>query len=237
MNILVTFFLWSTVFSDPSRSLFGYDRAKILTYVFGVMILRALVLSARAVDVSREISNGDILNLLVRPINYFKYWFTRDIASKALNLGFAAVEFAILYLILRPAFYFQTNIGFLFGFSLMVFLAVFIFFCLLFIVNMIPFWAPNMGWGAQFLIIVVIVEFLSGAIFPIDILPGAVQNFLYATPFPYLVFVPIQVYLGKVSTAFIVKGVLISLFWSVALWIAMNNLWKKGLKAYEGVGK
>ncbi len=34
MQILLLFFLWTTVFSDPARVVFGYDRAKMLTYVF-----------------------------------------------------------------------------------------------------------------------------------------------------------------------------------------------------------
>ncbi|MBI2103398.1 hypothetical protein HYT59_00170 [Candidatus Woesebacteria bacterium] len=47
MQIFLVFFLWSTIFSDNQKEFFGYNRDKILTYVFGILILRALVLSAR----------------------------------------------------------------------------------------------------------------------------------------------------------------------------------------------
>ena len=108
-QIFLVFFLWDTVFSDPGRNLFGYDRVKILTYVFGLLIVRAFVLSAKAMDVAGEVSRGDLANYLLKPLSYFKYWMTRDLASKVLNLSFAAVETFLLYLILKSPFFLQTN--------------------------------------------------------------------------------------------------------------------------------
>lgn len=236
-QIFLVFFLWDTVFSDPSKEFFGYNREKILTYVFGLLILRALVLSARAMDVAGDISRGDLTNYLLKPVNYFKYWLTRDFSSKALNLAFAAVEFTLLYLILRPIFFFQTNPTSLIGFTIAVSLAVFLFFVLLFITSAVPFWAPQLGWGSHFLLTVVVVEFLSGALFPIDILPNVVQNILYLTPFPYLIFFPLQVYLGKVVGFELIRGIMLSLFWAIVLWFSMNAIWKRGLKVYRAEGR
>jgi len=109
IQVLIAYYLWSTVFADPTISVFGYDRAKILTYIFGMILIRALVFSARSVDVPQEISEGSLSNYLVRPMNYFKFWFTRDASSKALNFAFSIVEFGILALIFTPPIFFQTN--------------------------------------------------------------------------------------------------------------------------------
>src|SRR3990167_614794 len=128
LQIFLIFFLWDTVFSDPSRSVFGYDRSKILTYVFGVIIVRSLVLSARGMDVTGDIAKGDISNYLVKPISYFKYWFTRDVSSKALNISFALGEFLILYLILKPPFFFQENLLIIGAFIFSVIIAILIYF-------------------------------------------------------------------------------------------------------------
>jgi ABC-2 type transport system permease protein len=236
-QIFLIFFLWDSVFAEPGRVVFGYDRSKILTYVFGVMIVRALVLSSRAIDVAGDIVRGDIINYLLKPISYFKFWFTRDLSSKALNISFAALEFLLLFIILKPPFFFQTNPLTLFAFLMSIVLAIGIYFNLLFIMSAVPFWAPEMGWGSHFLVTVIIVEFLSGALFPIDILPGAVQSFLSLTPFPYLIFFPIQVYLGKVSGTELLVGSIVSIFWVVALWLIMNAIWKRGLRAYQAYGR
>lgn len=237
LQIFLFFFLWETIFSDSGRVIFGYDRAKMLTYVFGLLVVRAFVLSARAMDVSGEISSGDLSNYLIKPLSYFKYWLTRDVSSKVLNLTFASVEASVLYLILKPPFFLQTNLLSIAGFLVAIISAMFIYFVLLFIVSAVPFWLPETGWGAHFLVTVVIVEFLSGALFPIDVLPQALQNALNLTPFPYLIFFPLQVYLGRITGLALLKGILVSLFWAAGLWYVMQGIWQKGLKVYQAHGR
>ena len=109
-QIILTYFLWNSVFADTNTEVFGYNREKILTYVFGIIIIRALVFSARSVDIPGEIADGKLSNYLIRPINYFKYWLTRDLSSKALNLAFSISEFIILAIILKPPLFFQSNL-------------------------------------------------------------------------------------------------------------------------------
>jgi len=236
-QILLTYFLWSTVFASPQTQIFGYDRTKILTYVFGIMIVRALVFSARAMDVSGDIANGDLSNYLVKPISYFKYWFTRDISSKALNLIFATVEFVGLFLILRPPFFFQTNPLTLFIFLISIILAIFIYFFLLFLISSIPFWAPEIGWGSHFLVTVVIIEALSGSLFPINILPLGLQLVTLALPFPYLIYFPVEVYLGNIGGNALIGGLMVAIAWTGVLWFTLNFVWQKGLRVYQAMGR
>lgn len=236
LQIFVAYFLWDKIFSDPTRIVFGYDRSRILTYVFGIILVRAIVLSARAIDVSSDIAQGDLSNYLVKPISYFKYWFTRDVSSKILNVSFAIVEFFLLYLILKPPFYFQQNIYVLITFLISIAIAVMLYFFILFIVSSVPFWSPELGWGSQFLVVIILIEFLSGALFPIDILPINIQSFVMSLPFPYLIYFPVQVYLGKISGMQLIQGLIISFLWMIGLGFFMKYIWQKGLKVYESIG-
>lgn len=237
MQVFLVFFLWSSVFTNSSTTVFGYDRGKILTYVFGILVIRAIVFSARTVDIADDIESGDLANYLVKPINYFKYWFTRDISSKALNLIFAFFETLLLYLILKPPFFLQTNPFYLLAFFVSLIFAVLLFFCILFLVNMIAFWYPEMGWAFQFLFIAIIGEFLSGSLFPLDIFPIAVQNIFYSLPFPYLVFFPLQIYIGKLSVPGVINGLAIALGWLIILLTLISIVWQKGLKKFAAEGR
>lgn len=236
-QILLTYFLWSTVFSDPGRVVFGYDRSRILTYVFGIMIVRAVVLSARAMDVSFDVAQGNLSNYLLKPISYFKYWFTRDISSKAINLFFAVFEFAALFLILKPPFFLQTNLVSLAAFIFSLLIAVLLYFLLLFLVSAVPFWAPELGWGSHFLVTVVIIEALSGSLFPINILPSLLQTIIMALPFPYLIYFPIQVYLGNITGYALFGGLVLASAWAGILWLILKYVWQRGLMAYESIGR
>ena len=211
-QIFLVFFLWDTIFANSQRIVFGYDRQKMLTYIFGLIIVRALVLSSKANEVGGDISRGDIINLLLKPISYVKYWLTRDLSSKGINLIFAVFETILLYFILRPDFFLQGNILLLLSFATSIVLAILIYFLLLFTIGLVPFWVPESAWGISFLMLVV-VEFLSGALFPLDILPVSVQSIINFTPFPYLLFFPLQIYLGKVGTLIMLRGIGVSFLW------------------------
>lgn len=237
LQIFVAYFLWTTIFENPERIVFGYDRAKILTYVFGIIIVRAFVLSAKANEIAGEISRGEILGYLVKPVNYIKYWLTRDLSSKLLNLIFAFFETVILFFIFKPPFFLQSNPLLILSFAASLIIAMLIYFELILITSSTTFWMPEAAWGSQFLITVIITEFLSGAMFPLDILPHQLQNTLSLTPFPYLIFFPLQVYLGKIPSAEIAKGLGLSFIWLIVLWKITKLLWQKGLKAYEAYGR
>lgn len=237
IQVLISYFLWSAIFIDASVNIFGYTKESILTYVLGVLIVRSLVLSIRAIEVAGEIATGDLSNYLIRPMSYFKYWFTRDLSSKILNLFFATIEFAILFLVLRPPLYLQTDVITLLMFAFSIVVAIFIYFSIIIMVSSIPFWAPELGWGGHFIFTSIIIEFLSGSLFPIDILPSAIQKVVMLTPFPYMIFFPIQIYIGKISFAMFLQGSYISVIWAFVLWFLMKFIWNKGMRVYQAFGR
>ncbi|OGM26662.1 hypothetical protein A3D00_00990 [Candidatus Woesebacteria bacterium RIFCSPHIGHO2_02_FULL_38_9] len=236
LQVFLIFFLWDTVFSNPNTVIFGYDRSKILTYVFALMIAKAFVLSSRSVDIAGEVSQGLLTNYLVRPVNYFKYWFARDLSSKALNLIFVSLEVGALFIILKPPFFFQTNLAQLGLTIVSLSIAICLFFLLLAVFNLFPLWYPEQAWGATFLLLI-FVDFLGGGVFPLDILPPFLQKIIYLTPFPYLLFTPIQIYLGKVGLVESLKAIGISLVWLIILIRVLQGVWKVGLKVYRSEGR
>lgn len=236
IQILLVFFLWDTVFESGNRELFGYDRSKILTYIFGLFVIRSIVLSTRSIDMPGEIARGEISNYLLRPISYIKYWFVRDFSSKALNLIFASFEIIVLYFILRPPLFVQHDILYLGFFGLSLILAVMMYFFIVFIFGLPTFWYPEQAWGLMFLLFV-FVDLFGGGIFPIDILPFYIQKIFYLTPFPYLLFTPIQLYLGKFDVGTSITVLLMASMWTVVLFFAVKLMWRQGLKTYKAEGR
>lgn len=236
IQILVFFFLWQSVLVGQDN-LFGYTSSSIAVYTFLLIIIRSLVMTTKANDVSGYVSSGELSNYLLKPINFFKYILVKDIPVRILNIIFSVVEISILFLLLKPNVFIQSDPLQVLFFVLSVLIASSIFFLILMISNAVPFWVPDMGWGAQFLVIVIFVEFLSGAFFPLDVFPSAIQSFLKLTPFPYIVFIPIKTYLGDITLFENFKNISIGLVWCFILLLLMRKTWKAGLKVYEGVGR
>ena len=237
IQILVFFFIWDAVLPKNNSSLFGYDRSQIFTYAFVLIVVRAIVFSVRSNDIAGQIANGDLSNMLLKPVNYFHYWIARDVIYKAINIFFGSIEAGVLILFLKPNVFLQTNALYFWAFVLSLIIAIYIFFNILMLTSFAPFWVPEIAWGAQFLVTVVASEFLSGATFPIDVFPNVIYQILRFTPFPYLIFIPIKIYLGNFDYHLVLQSLLIGFLWCVILAKLSNFVWKKGLKVYEGVGR
>lgn len=234
MQFLILYFFWSVVFSGTDE-LFGYTRASILTYVLGTSLIRSMVLSSRSVDVAGEIHQGILTNFLVKPVSYLSYWFTRDIADKVLNIIFTIFELGILIWLLKPPLILQTDPAILMAFILVTILGLLLYFYLSFLLSITGFWVREV-WAPRFLALV-FIEFLSGGVFPLDILPAGVFNFLRLLPFTYLIFFPLKVYLGQLTLPEILAGASILVGWIALSVVAVQYVWAKGLKVYEAEGR
>lgn len=236
LRILMTYFLWLGIFSSRG-SIVGYYREQMLTYVLLVLFVQSIILSSPSGDaIGGEIGSGDISNFLVKPIGYLKYWFTRDIASKVLNISFSFLEISLLYLFLRPTIVFPTQPIVIFAFILSLILGVFIYFLFETTTRFIAFWTPEYTWGLSFLTIV-FIETLSGTIFPLDLLPALARNIIDLTPFPYLIYYPISIFVGTTSGFHILKVLISMLIWIFLLYRLNRFVWQRGLRIYASEGR
>lgn len=236
LRILMTYFLWSTVFLRNDIA-FGYTKEQMITYVFLVLIISSFVMSAPSNDnIGGEISNGDLSNYLIKPVSYLRYWLTRDLASKLLNIIFAIFEVSILWIIFKPHIYFSTSpLVLVFG-ILALAIATIIYFLITKLAVMIAFWSPENTWGPMFTLLV-FMEILSGAIFPLNILPNWAYIAVQFTPFPYLIYFPIGILVGKFGFTEIVRIFMQSLIWLTIGLFLVKKMWKSGLKTYSAYGK
>ncbi|MBI4033202.1 MAG: ABC-2 family transporter protein [Candidatus Blackburnbacteria bacterium] len=234
MGLLILYFLWSTVFLGTDK-VFGYDRASILTYVLGTSFVRSLVLSSTSSDVAGEIHNGRLTNFLLKPFSYLGYWFTRDLADKILGLLFSVLEISIIVWVFKPPIILQRDPEIWLAFSVTTILALVLFFYLSFLISLMAFWIREI-WGLRFLTMTSL-EFLSGGMFPLDILPLGLFSLLKFLPFTYLIFFPLKVYLGQISGPEILQGVGILLLWIAIIYFAVKLLWARGLRVYAGEGR
>lgn len=232
----MTYFLWSGIFV-ANISVFGYNQNQMLTYVFMVLIVQTMVLSAPSSDnIGGEIGNGDLSNYLVKPLGYLKYWFARDLASKVLNFFFAAFEITLLWFIFRPAIIFPTNIIILSGFLVSLIFATIIYYLVSACARFIAFWAPENTWGLAFLILVMI-EMVAGGIFPLNILPKSIYLLLQLTPFPYLIYFPIAIFSGKIVGLEMARILIQQGIYVIVMLLFTKFFWKKGMVVYQSSGK
>ena len=236
LQLLAVYFLWVAIFKRGGTA-FGYDQPMILTYILGTSILRSFVLGSRSVDAASEIAKGDLNNYLVKPVNYFANWLSRDLADKALNLIFVIGELIVLFYLLKPTVFIQNQPMQVLAFTIAGILAMLIYFFLSFLVSSVTFWyVEYSGWPLRFLSMV-IIEFFSGGLFPLDILPPAAYNVVRLLPPAYLLFYPMQIYLGRLNAQQTAGTLAIMVVWVLILAELSQFVWRKGLKVYGAYGR
>jgi ABC-2 type transport system permease protein len=235
IQLLVLYFLWLAVIPQGT-TIFGYDQAKILTYILGTSIIRSFILASRSVDAAGQIGSGDISNFLLKPISYLKYWFAKDLTDKILNLIFSIFGVSLIFILLRPPVIIQTNPVTIGLTILSIILGIILYFYLSFLLSMIAFWTPENVWPPRFLA-TIIIEFLAGGLFPLDILPAVIFNSLQILPFTYLLFFPLNIYLGKLALVETLFGLVVSLFWIVIFYQLVKLLFHSGVKKYAAWGR
>ncbi len=233
LQLLTIYFLWLTV-TPENGELFGYSRQLILTYVLGAALISSIVISTRTQEIGENINSGDLSNFLSKPWSYFGYWFARDIGDKAFNILFGVIELTILFFVLKPDLLLQTDLSIILLTLGAILLGVLINFFIGCLLGMIGFWSPEV-WAPRF-IFFILIGFFAGSSFPLDIFPIWAQNIFKFSPFTYLIYFPLQIYLNKFSSAQMISGFTIAIIWVGLLFILTKLVWKMGLKVYSAQG-
>ncbi len=232
-NLLFVYFLWTSVFINRP-SVFTYTQNQLVSYIVLINLLSSLVLATRTIDVGADILSGDIMNYLLKPFSFFKLIISRDAGDKLVNGIFSIAEIIILLIIFKPHVFIQTNLASYIVFFISLAIGIIIAFFISLNLSFLAFWV-NEIWAPRY-IYTILVWFLAGTFFPLDILPKSIYTILLLTPFPYLIFLPSKIYLtGFSPTMLVLIG--LSLIWCFILFFITKKIWNAGIKNYSAYGR
>ena len=99
---------------------------------------------------------------------------------------------------------------------------------------LLAFWVMEVS---TFIFIVFAFEYIAGGhLFPLDILPPALAKVLYVTPFPYQLFFPVNIYLGRATGDALYQGLAIQVCWVVVAYLSARFVWHRGIRKYAAAG-
>ncbi|MEO8495467.1 MAG: ABC-2 family transporter protein, partial [Planctomycetota bacterium] len=78
--------------------------------------------------------------------------------------------------------------------------------------------------------------FLSGHMFPLDMLPEPWRSIVVVLPLQYLAYFPAAVFLGKVPGWELVQGLCIEFVWLLFFVVTARVMLSRGFKRYSGFG-
>ena len=227
---VLNYLLWSTILRHSGMSSIGGLTARgILVYYLALNILDTY--SGIMWMISSDIQSGRIISFLVRPIDYILGNLAADVGSAFIRIGFKCLPvFIIGYLIIgrffTPSLAILGVISAVLGYLIQAFLSA--------LMGLAVVWTKLKN--GLFSFYEVISGFFGGWIIPLSILPPFLYIFALLTPFPYMIFFPITVFMGIWSYQQVAAIMVFQIVWVIILSLFVKFVWQLAREHLEGVG-
>jgi ABC-2 type transport system permease protein len=241
LPMVTTILLWKAIYLGAADDLkteaviAGFRFKEMISYLLLVHISRMFSsMPGLAGTISRDIRDGNLKKYLLQPIDMLAYLVSYRAAHKAAYIVTSALPYGLLFFICRDYFAgFPDALTFI-AYLASLLLAFLVGFFFEASIGMIGFWFLEVT--SLLYIVNTVSFFVSGQMFPLDLLPAPWPAILKALPFQYLAYFPATVFLGKVQGSDLVNGLLMELFWALAFVALARVLYLIGLRRYSAYG-
>lgn len=233
LKILLAYILWKAIFGSKDV-IAGYTFPMMLTYYIFMAFMTKMAKSVEIVwETSSEVREGTFTKYVTRPLNHFLYSLSRTLGKVVFAGTVDLIAFAIWSVIFRQYFYIQADIAVLALVVLFFVLGLFTQLQIYYLISLISF--KTIEIAGPFFLITNVVSFASGQFIPLSLLPIWIESALSFTPFYYIVYYPINLYLGIAETSPL-RALIIIFIWNLIFMVFRQFYYKRMLKLYEGVG-
>jgi ABC-2 type transport system permease protein len=200
------------------------------TYILVSYSVNALISFSSSSRMLSTIRTGEVATELLRPVDYMLANLAQTLGSAVIEAVFSTIIALLLGIFLLDIAPPVSVLGALL-FALSVGLGFLIKFLINFLVALLCFWTLNslgLIWAQT-----AIISMFSGALIPLQFLPGWLQTAALAAPFQAIVYTPLTIYLGTVRGAGLWWALGVQVFWAAALWVLARLLWMPAVRALE----
>ena len=229
--------LWRTIYGSNERAgeHNGFSREQMIFYYLLVAVVDVFTaVNEDDWQIAADIREGNISQFLLKPVDYLWYRLSLFFSGRIAFIAMAAGPLAIFIFCFRQYFLAPPDAATFAVFVFSLVLTALLQFFISFAMAMLAFWLLEIS---TFIFILFAFEYLaSGHLFPLDVLPAGVKQVLFLTPFPYQLYFPIQIYLGKVAGPSLWQGLAIQSLWVCIAYGFARFMWQRGVKHYGAFG-
>ena len=230
-----TVFLWRALFQSRAQSIGGYEFGSMVYYFLLTIFTSNLITPTDDEwQIAADIRDGQINALLAKPIDYLGYRVSLFLGYRATSSLFTLPIIVLLFACFHQYVTLPHKLETWMYAILSLSLAAFLQFFLAYAVAMLAFWILEIS--TVVFIIFSFEYFLSGHLFPLDLLPGWISGVLVWLPFTYELYFPVAVFQEKVSGSALAEGLCIQAGWVVLAWAVGKVMWTRGLRRFQAVG-
>ena len=231
--LIAIIFLWRTIYAGVS-TIKGYSESMMITYYLLSTWLADLTGITLLWEITSDIKDGNLSVYLLRPMSYQLYQLS---AKLGVSLPYSLIGAGIIIIFVisfARDFFIPSNLLSIPLFLLTAFLGALLAFQFSYLLSLSAFWLEESS--AIQLFVEIFTLLLSGALFPLNLFPTLIYKMMEKLPFQYLIYFPINIYLGRVRGVEIAKGMILEIAWIIILQALIALIWRRGVRRYSAVG-
>jgi len=232
-KIVLAYVLWGAIFSTKNTVAgFTFD-TMISYYIIGSFISQLDQSGSTGGQIGVEIMRGQFSKYIVRPMNVFGYFASQTLGKSAFLLIFNLIAAIVWVFVFRIDFIITNNIITILSTLIICALGLLLMMQLNFYIGILAFKFHEV-WLFR-MIKDNVMQFATGSLIPLTILPILVQDIMRFFPFYYVIYLPSMLFMGKKEEEIVIALVSLTL-WNLGFWVLNKVTYNKLRTNYDGVG-
>ena len=225
--------VWTSI-ANSKGSVNGFTANDFVTYYLTLLVVDQITSNIVIHTFAYKVQDGSLSGELIRPIHpMLTNALVNNIAFKALTImGFIPV-WILLFFLYKPDYSHLTLTGILIALPAMI-MGFLVGFLLSAAITSLAFWTTRVYSIHEFYYAMILL--FSGQFVPLPLMPKLIQDVAQYLPFQLLIYFPIQLILGKLSSAQIIQGYIVGSIWLFAAISVFTWVWRNGVKRFSAVG-
>jgi ABC-2 type transport system permease protein len=225
--------VWTSI-ANVKGDVNGFTANDFITYYMVLLIVDQATSNIVIHTFGYKIQDGTLSGELIKPIHpMLTNALVNNVAFKALTVMGLTPIWIILFFLFKPDFGNVTLAGILLSIPAMI-VGFLISYLLSAAITSLAFWTTRVYSIHEFYFALILL--FSGQFVPLTLMPKVVQDIAQYLPFQLFIYYPIQLILGRLSTAQIVQGYVMAGIWLVVSLLLFNWIWRAGVKRFSAVG-
>ena len=220
--VSVYYFIWKAIYAH-SAHIAGFDFSQILTYVSVGWIIRSFYYNNIDQELATQVTEGALVMNLIKPVNLQLMMTAQAFGQAIFRLALLSVPTAAVLFLIFPVRGPAGGLRFV-AFAVSVIFSFFIVAGINFAIGTVAIRLKSiLGLlRAKFFLL----DLFSGLLLPISFFPHGAQAALAVMPFQYISYIPVLLYIGKISGVGILKALATQLFWVLAMLGLGHVMWR-----------
>jgi len=210
---------------------FALTRVDFIRYFVAVFVVRQFSFIWVIWEFEDLVVTGNLSQQLLQPLDPVWRFLASHVTERVVRLPLVLGVAGLCFLLYPEAFW-LPRLTDLAAATLLLGLAFIARFGMQYMMSMLSFWSERAASIEELWFVIHL--FLSGLIAPLDVYPEGVRRVTELTPFPYLIYYPVNILLGRGAP--FGRAVLVLAGWGAAGWLAQRYLWRRGLDRYSAMG-